>query len=301
MALSQWGLLAILSVLWGGSFLFVGIAVQELPALTIVLCRVALAAAILTPFVFALGHRLPSTLSAWWPFFVMALLNNVVPFTAIVFGQTQIASGLASVLNATTPVFAVLLAHLLTDDKMSWNKIAGVLIGVGGVAILMGPAVLGSDKSSLLGMGLILVGALSYGCAGVWGRRLRATPPLVSASAQLICSSLVMAAIAGLVDRPWALPVPSARTICAMIALAALATALAYAIFFRILSVSGPANVMLVTLLIPISGIALGALVLGETVLPRHIIGAAVIASGLLVIDGRLFRLGRAIGDSGTP
>ena len=285
---SQWLLLVSLSLLWGGSFLFVGIAVEDLPAFTIVLWRVALAAALLVPVVLALGHRLPTTIAGWWPFLMMALLNNVIPFSAIALGQKQIASGLASVLNATTPLFAVVLTHWLTDDKMSWKRFAGVLIGIGGVAILMGPALLGSDKTSVVGMALVLLATLSYGCAGVWGRRLRTTPPLVSASCQLICSAAVMAVVAGIIDRPWSLPMPSSRTIVSMLGLAALSTALAYAIFFRILAISGPSNVMLVTLLIPISGIALGWLVLGEAVLPRHIAGAIVIASGLLVIDGRM-------------
>ncbi len=290
MSLSQWSLLAVLSVLWGGSFLFVGIAVSELPALTIVAVRVALAAALLVPVVMALGYRLPTSLAGWWPFLVMAVLNNVIPFSAIVLGQKEIASGLASVLNATTPLFAVTLTHLLTDDRMTWNTLAGVLVGVAGVAVLMGPAILGTDASSVLGMALVLVGTCSYGFAGVWGRRLRQTPPLVSASAQLIASSMLMAVIAGVADRPWVLPWPSHRTLLAMVGLAVLSTALAYAIFFRILAVSGSTNVMLVTLLIPISGIALGHLVLGEVVLWRHIIGALVIASGLLLIDGRVLR-----------
>ena len=295
MPLSQWILLAVLSVLWGGSFLFVGIAVAELPAFTIVLWRVGLAAALLVPVVLALGHRLPASLRGWWPFLVMALLNNVIPFSAIVLGQKQIASGLASVLNATTPLFAVVLAHWLTDDRMGWNKLAGVLIGIAGVAILMGPAVIGADGTSSAGMALVLAGACSYGFAGVWGRRLRTTPPLVSAACQLICSTLVMAAIAGTIEQPWTLPWPSGRTALAMFGLALLSTALAYAIFFRILAQSGGTNVMLVTLLIPISGLALGWLILGETVLWRHLLGAAVIASGLMAIDGRvLTAIGRA-------
>lgn len=285
---SQWLLLGVLSVLWGGSFLFVGIAVQELPAFTIVFWRVGLAAVLLLPVVLALGHRLPGTARGWWPFLVMALLNNVIPFSAIALGQKEIASGLASVLNATTPLFAVTLTHALTDDKLSSKKLAGVAIGILGVAVLMGPNVLAGDRTSTLGMGLVLVGTCSYGLAGVWGRRLRSTPALVSAACQLVCSTLLMALIAGVIDRPWTLPLPSQSTVLAMIGLATLSTALAYALFFRILAVSGPTNVMLVTLLIPISGVALGALVLGETVHWRHVLGAAVIASGLVVIDGRL-------------
>lgn len=295
MSASQWLLLAGLSVLWGGSFLFVGIAVAELPALTIVLARVALAAMLLVPIVLAVGYRLPATLKGWWPFLVMSILNNVIPFSAIVIGQKEIASGLASVLNATTPLFAVGLTHLLTDDKMGLNTFAGILVGIAGVAILMGPAVVGADTTSAFGMAMVLIGTCSYGLAGVWGRRLRQTPPLVSASAQLICSSVVMALIAVPVEQPWSLAVPSSRTLAAMLGLAALSTALAYAMFFRILAVSGPTNVMLVTLLIPVSGLALGHAVLGEAIHWRHIAGAVVIASGLLVIDGRvLARLGYA-------
>lgn len=293
----QWLLLAALSVLWGGSFLFVGMAVGELPAFTIVLWRVALASLLLVPVTLALGYRLPGTLQAWWPFLVMSLLNNVIPFSAIVLGQKHIASGLASVLNATTPLFAVTLTHWLTDDRMTWNTFAGVLTGVAGVAILMGPSVLGHDQTSALGMGLVIVGTCSYGFAGVWGRRLRTTPPLVSASAQLICSSIVMAVVAGVADQPWLLAAPSLRTTLAMSGLAALSTALAYVIFFRILAVSGPTNVMLVTLLIPISGVTLGWAVLGEPIVARHLTGAAVIALGLIVIDGRL--LAKRGGQSG--
>lgn len=190
MALTQWFLLAILSALWGGSFLFVGIAVQELPAFTIVLWRVTLAAAILVPVVLAMGLRLPSTMRDWWPFLVMALLNNVIPFSAIALGQQQIASGLASVLNATTPVFAVVLTHLLTDDKMSWNKLAGVLIGAGGVAILMGPAVLGSDQTSVVGWhwcSLAHCPTASPGCgAASCGQRRPSWPPPANSSARRV-------------------------------------------------------------------------------------------------------------------
>ena len=284
----QWLLLGLLSVLWGGSFLFVGIAVAELPAFTIVLWRISLAALLLLPVVLLLGYRLPDTVRGWRPFLVMALLNNVIPFSSIALGQREIASGLASVLNATTPLFAVTLTHILTDDKMSRRTLGGVLIGIARVVVLMGPAVLAGDRTSTLGMGLVLVGTCSYGLAGVWGRRLRSTSALVSAGCQLVCSTLLMALVASLVDRPWTLALPSQRTVLAMLGLASLSTALAYVLFFRILAVSGPTNVMLVTLLIPISGVALGALVLGETVHWRQVLGATIIASGLIVIDGRL-------------
>lgn len=295
MSLKQWLLLAALSVLWGGSFLFVGIAVKELPPLTIVLARVGLAALILLPFMLALGHKLPPTLPAWMPFLGMAILNNVIPFTLITVGQRELASGVASIINATTPLFSLLIAHALTtDEKLRANKLAGVLIGIAGIAVLMGSEALNDRASSLVSMGLCLAACASYGFAGLWGRRLRATPPLRSACCQLLCSTLVLGLLAGIAERPWTLPPPTRTTLMALAGLAMVSTSLAYLIFFHILSVSGPTNVMLVTLMIPVSGIAFGVLLLDETVAVRHFAGALVIGSGLLVIDGRLMNLLRA-------
>jgi drug/metabolite transporter (DMT)-like permease len=291
---TQWGLLLLLALLWGCSFLFVGLAVHELPALTIVLVRVGLAAVILVPITLALGYRLPGTLAAWQPFLVMAILNNVVPFWLIVTGQKQIASGLASVINATTPVFTLIVAHVLADDeKLRANKLAGVLIGIAGVAVLVGPEAMFGRASSVLGMVCMLGAALSYAFSGLWGRRLRAHPPLVSAASQLTCSALMLLPLALAIDAPWTLTPPSPTAIGALVGLAALATALAYVVFFRILAVSGSNNVMLVTLLIPVFAIPLGAWRLGEMLLPRHFAGALIIAVSLLVIDGRLLALAR--------
>lgn len=289
MSPSQLLLLVALSILWGGSFLFVGIAVKELPSLTIVMVRVGLAALLLLPVAWILGVRFPKTLSAWQPFFGMAILNNVIPFTLITMGQREVASGLASTLNATTPLFTLIIAHALTDEKLKANKLAGVVLGIVGIAVLLGPEAIFGRTSSLVGMLLCLGACVSYGFAGYWGQRLRETPAIVSACCQLLCSTLVLATLTSIVDRPWTLAWPSMRTVLALIGLAALSTAIAYVIFFRILAVSGSTNVMLVTLLIPVSGIAFGLLLLDETLLLRHVIGALVIAAGLLVIDGRLF------------
>lgn len=288
MSRPQWLLLFALSVLWGGSFFFVGVAVKELPAFTIVLVRVGLAAAFLMPVVLMLGLRLPATFAAWSPFLVMGLLNNVLPFSFITLGQRTVASGVASVLNATTPLFTLVIVHVFAGERLEMRKLIGVVVGVLGVAILMGWREVGNDAVALTGMALCLAGSLSYGFAALWGRRLRSTPPLLAAACQLIGSFAMLAPLAGAVDLPWTLPWPSTETVLALIGLAALATALAYIIFYRILAVSGPTNVMLVTLLIPVTGIGLGVGMLGETLEVRHVIGALVIASGLLVIDGRL-------------
>ena len=291
MSLSQWGLLVLLSGLWGGSFLFVGIAVKELPPLTLVLIRVALAAAVLVPFVYATGQRLPTSLRSWLPFLVMAVLNNLIPFLLIVNGQKVVASGLASVLNATTPMFTLILAHwFFAEEKLHTNKLIGVIFGMVGVALLVGPEALIGRTSSVVGMMCLLAATLSYAFAGLWGRRLKASPPLVTAASQLVCSTLLLIPLASLVDQPWRLPMPSRDVVVAMIAFATLSTALAYILFFRILAASGASNVQLVTLLIPLTAIPLGTWWLGEQLLARHFAGALVIGLSLLVIDGRLYQ-----------
>jgi drug/metabolite transporter (DMT)-like permease len=291
MGLSQWGLLFLLSLLWGCTFLFVGVALKELPPFTIVLVRVAMAAALLIPVAYMLGHRLPTTLAQWQPFIGMSVLNNVIPFSLMVTGQQTVASGLVAVLNATTPLFSLLVAHALaTDEKLRANKLVGVVMGIVGVGVLVGPEALFGRAPQALGMGLILGAALSYGFSGLWGRRLKASPPIVTAASQLICSTVLLIPLAALFERPWLLPMPGTETVAALIGLASLSTSLAYIIFFRIMAVSGPSNVMLVTLLIPLTAIPLGIWKFGETLLLRHFAGALVIALSLLVIDGRLVR-----------
>lgn len=291
MSISQWFYLILLSVLWGGSFFFVGVAVHDVPAFTLVFFRVALAACFLWPIVVIFRLSPPSTLQAWWPFAVMAVLNNIIPFTLITIGQRDIASGLASVLNATTPLWTVLVAHALTtDEKLTANRLIGVVVGVLGVACLMGPQAIAGQTSSVVGMIFVIMATISYGFAGLWGRRLRETPPLMSAACQLTVSSLLLLPVALYVDRTWRLPLPDAHVVWSIVGLAVLSTAVAYIVFFHILKVSGPTNAMLVTLLIPVSAILLGTVVLNETLLPQHFLGAAVIGSALLIFDGRLIR-----------
>jgi drug/metabolite transporter (DMT)-like permease len=289
----DWAPLALLSILWGGSFFFTGVAVRELPPLTIVLARVTIAAVLLLPVMWAYGGRLPARPATWMPFFVMGLLNNVIPFSLIVFGQTRIASGIASVLNATTPLFTVLVMAAYGDEPLSARRVAGVVVGLVGVIILRGQG-LEFASGQTLGMLLCLCAALSYGFSGLWGRRMLAgVPPLIAATCQLMCSSIVMLALAGSVERPWLLPAPSIDTWLALLGTATLSTALAYVVFFQILARSGASNVMLVTLLIPVTAILLGHFVLGEPLVAREVVGALVVACALLIVDGRaqsLFR-----------
>lgn len=282
-------LLILLSVLWGGAFFFIGVAVRELPPFTVVLARVAIGAVLLVPLVTFLGGAWPKTLHGWIPFLGMGLLNNVIPFSLLTIGQTYISSGLASVLNATTPLFAALVLAASGDERLIARRIAGVILGLAGVVVLHAPW-LDQAHGQTVGMLLCLGAAVSYGFSGLWGRRkLTGVPPITSAACQLICSSVIMALLAGVLERPWQLPTPSVATWASLIGLAALGTSLAYIVFFQILNRSGPVNVMLVTLLIPVTAILLGFLVLGEPISRHEILGALIIASALLVIDGRAF------------
>ena len=289
MPLSQWLLLVLLAVMWSIGYTFVGYALRELPPITVVLGRLSIAAVILTVMVQATGLTWPRGLAGWWPYAVMAIFNNVVPFILVARGQQDIASGLASVIVATTPLWVLVLTRLFRPgERIGGMRIIGILLGVAGVAVLFGPEALAGRGTMLIGMTLSLIGAISYGCAGVWGARFRAVPPLLASCCQLICSSLIVLFLSLLIDRPWTLPMPGALTIASLIALAVISTALAYLVFYRVLAVAGGANTMLVTLIMPPMSILFGIVLLGETFEPRYAIGAAIIALGLIVIDGRL-------------
>lgn len=285
----DWLLLIFLSLLWGLAFFFVAVAIHGgVPVFTIVLARVAIAALALLPFLALLGHSLPRDFATWRLFIVQSLLNNVFPFSLIVYGQTHIASGIAAVTNATTPLFTLLVARVLAGEALSANKVLGVLFGIAGVAILIGAEFVHANRDSLIGMASLLAAAVFYALSALWMRRLRAIPPIVSAASQLTCSTLLLLPIAALVDRFWLLPAPGLEVIGALVGLAILGTALAYIVFFRISASAGPNNVMLVTLLIPVSAAGLGVLFLGEHLAVHQVIGALVIALGLIVTDGRL-------------
>jgi drug/metabolite transporter (DMT)-like permease len=292
MSAADWLLLVTLSILWGGSFFFAKLAVLELPPLTVALGRVAIAAAILVVLARMTGVALPDRMAAWRPYLLMGLLNNAVPFGLIFWGQTHIPSGLAAILNATTPLFTALVAHAATaDERLNTARLVGVAAGLAGVTVMIGPDLLRALGADVLGQLACLLAAVSYAFAGVYGRRFRGEPPLRVAAGQLVASSVLLAPVVILLDRPWTLAPPSATAIAALVALAALSTALAYLIYFRILARAGATNVALVTFLIPVSAILLGTLLLGEQLEPRHLAGMAAIAVGLAAIDGRLLRL----------
>ncbi|MCW5736851.1 MAG: DMT family transporter [Enhydrobacter sp.] len=281
-----------LSVPRGGSFFFAKVALDTLGPLTVVFCRVALAS-------IALNLLSPLRRDApWRTYFAMGALNNVVPFALIFWGQTHIASGLVSILNATTPLFTVLVAHALTnDEKMTGAKVAAVLAGFAGVAVLIGADAFARPAGNGWGQVACLAAALSYAFAGIYGRRFRAMgiAPLDAAGGQVTASSVLILPIMMMVEQPWTLgALPPASTWAALAGLALLSTALAYVLYFRILAAAGATNLPLVTLLIPVTSILLGSSFLDERLEVRHLAGMAMIGLGLAIIDGRIARLMRA-------
>ena len=287
----EWAMLVTLSVLWGGSFFFAEIALESLPPLTIVTLRVGLAAITLWLVVLALKLPIPNSPPIWIAFFTMGLLNNLLPFSLIVWGQSQISSGLAAILNATAPLFGVIVAGiLLRDESATPLKITGVVIGFAGVIVMMDLSSIAT--SSLLAQLAILAAALSYACASVYGRRFKATGlnPILVAAGQVTGSTLLLLPIALWVDgNDHYANVPS-QVWAAIISLAVFSTAAAYILYFKLLASAGATNILLVTLLVPVSAILLGWLFLEESLQTPHIIGMAMIALGLSAIDGRLWR-----------
>ncbi|WP_319405925.1 DMT family transporter [uncultured Desulfosarcina sp.] len=290
MGVREWGLILILSVIWGGSFFFVGVAVKEMTPLTIVLCRVGFASMILLTVVRLTGRKIPTSAGVWGSFFVLGALNNLIPFSLIVWGQTHIDSSLAAILNATTPIFSVVLAHLLTrEERLTANRMAGVLVGWVGVAVLIGIESLGGFGIQVLGQLAVVVASLSYACAAIYGRRFKAMDPVVVSAGMLCGSTVMMLPMALIVEQPWHLA-PGAATWAALFGLSAVSTSLAYIIYFRVLAVAGATNILLVTFLIPASAIFLGVMVLGERPGWNAFAGMALIFLGLIAIDGRLVK-----------
>ena len=286
---TDWIILAALSLMWGCSFYFLAIQLTALPAFTAVLLRVGLAALLLLGWAAARGIRLPGP-RLWLPFMVLALLNNVIPFALYGFAQQTIASGLAGILNATTPLWGVVVAHLFTrDERASGGKVAGVLLGFAGVAAMTGPGVLTGLGDDVLAQLACLLATLCYALAAIWSRRFvdAGVTPLGVATGQLTAATAIMLPLALIADRPWTLPMPGWEILAATAGMVLVATVFAYVLFFRLVERAGASNSLLVTFTIPIVAVLLGVLLLGETLAPGHLVGMALIALGLTAIDGR--------------
>jgi len=288
---SDWLILLVLALIWGGAFFFIGVAVRHVPPLTYVFLRLSIGAAGLWTYLFVRGERMSLPRQVWGAILLLALLNNAVPFALFGWSQTHIASGLASILNATTPIWGVVVAHFLTaDERMTPRKLAGVLLGFGGVATMIGPSLLSSLGTSALPQLACVVASLSYALAAVWARRFKrlGISPFSVTTGQLTAGALMMLPASLAVDQPWTRALPPLSAWGAITALALLCTALGYVLYFRLIERAGATNALLVTLLVPPVAILLGAMFLGETLAPQDFAGLGLIALGLAAIDGRL-------------
>jgi drug/metabolite transporter (DMT)-like permease len=287
----EWALLIALSAIWGGSFYFFAVIIKELPVFTIVFFRVFLATVALWLIVLVTHQELPQFKNVWHNYLLMGLFNNVIPFSLIVWGESKVAPGLAAVLNATTPFFSVIVAHLSTqNEKLTWNRLAGALVGLTGVAALVGFDAIKNLGADLIFQIAIVMASVSYGISTIFGRRFVGIPPLVSSASQTAASSIMLLPLMMIIDHPFSLTMPSMNATLSLLALALLCTALAYVIFFNIVKSAGMTNVTLVTLLVPVSAMMLGALFLDEQISMRHFLGMLVIGIGLALIDGRIPR-----------
>ncbi len=300
----EWAILGLLSVVWGCSFFLIEIALRGFHPFTVVFLRVTVAAMALLCVGYLSGLRLSSNPGTWVRYLILGALNNAIPFSLIVWGQTRIESGSAAIFNATTPIFAGVLAHFFTkDEKLTTNKLIGMIIGFLGVYLMLKPELINGISWRGFGEVAVLGAALMYALAGIFAKRFKEESPLSTATGMLICSSVLMLPLALIVDSPW-LARPSLEAVGAVAALALVGTALAYVLFFRVLAAAGATNVLLVTFLVPIGAVLLGVTILKETIRWEELAGMGMIFLGLISIDGRLpAYLGRKIasGKTGRP
>ena len=288
MAVADWIRIAILSLVWGGSFFFVEVMLEAMPPMTSVLGRLIIGLAGLVGLLKLLGHPLRPLMTQWRSFALIGLINNAIPFSLISFGQTEITGSLASIINASTPIMTAVVAHqLTTDERLSLRKTLGIAFGFGGVLVLFGPAAM-QDGASLLGMAAGLTATICYAFGSVYSKRLKSNPPILNAAGQVLYGTLWMFPVVCLIDQPWSLPMPGIGPWLALMGIGLLSTTLAFFIYFRVLKTAGASNVVLVTFLVPVSASALGIAFLGEVLAIQHILAYLLIALGLAIIDGRI-------------
>lgn len=289
MSLADWAQLLLLGAIWGGSFFFARIAVSEMHPLALVLFRVAIAAAALHLYLSVRGPSFRLALPRTGLFFVLALTNNVVPFSLIFAGQTELGAGLASVLNATTPFWTLLLANVFTsDEKLSWNKLAGIALGIAGTGVLIGPGLTAGLGGPVWAKLALVAATFSYAVALMVARRFKGVPPAVIATGQMTASTVMMVPVALVAVGPAGLFAASPHVWAAVVSLAVLSTAFAYILYFNLVASAGATNASLVTLVVPVSAILLGTAFLGERLGAQELAGMALIGLGLVIIDGRL-------------
>jgi drug/metabolite transporter (DMT)-like permease len=291
----DWGLIVTLAILWGSGFTLIEIGLRSVPPNTLVFARMALAIPPLLLLLRIRGETLPGDFKSWEMLTVVGLLNVVVPFILFYWGMTQISTGLASILNATTPLWGVVAAHFLTrDEKATPARVIGVLFGVAGIAVMIGVDALKGMSSGILAQIACLIATLCYALGSIYGRRFGQSgmTPLSIATGQVITSAIILLPIALFTDAPLSLPMPGMAFWLSTIAMAVFSTSLAYFLFFKLVESAGASNSLLVTFLIPIVAVVLGAAFLGERFSVNQGAGVMLIAVGLVLLDGRVLRRG---------
>jgi drug/metabolite transporter (DMT)-like permease len=292
MGAADWALLLFLSLLWGASFFFQKFALREMGPFTMVFGRLALAALALNLVVFFTSFHFSALRHHWLGMVLMGLFNNAIPFCLFAWSQTRITSGLAAIFNATAPLFTVVAAHLFTkDERLTPRKAVGVLCGISGVVFIIGPGVLAGPRGSVAGQLACLIAAVCYSLAGIYARRFKEIPSIVLAGIQAAIAALMVLPLALIVEHPWKLAFPGPTTWSALFALGLLSTALAYAIYFRLLARAGATNTIVVTFLIPVSALLLGTFLLKEPLELCELGGMACIILGLAIIDGGILKI----------
>lgn len=289
--LREWLLLALLSLLWGCSFLFVELALRDIPVLTVALGRTGIAALLLIALLVAMRAPLAALARRWREFLLLGALRGAIPISLIVWAQTRIDSGVAGILNSTSPLFTMVIAHVLTtDDRLTARRLIGCLVGMAGVAIMMGMDAVRGLGHETLGQLAMLGATCSYGFAAVYGRRFQENSHVGSAAGMLCGASLLILPAALLLDRPWTLS-PGLHSLAALIALALLSTALGFVVWFKLITTAGPSNTSLVTFLIPFTALGLGLTLLDEKPSAASLLGLGIILAGLAITQARRTQL----------
>ena len=280
--------LLLLAALWGPSFLFIKVAVSDIPPFTLVAGRVGLAAVLLYVVLRLQGRNLPRPGSIWRHFAVAGFFSNALPFTLFSWGEIYIDSAVAAILNGTTPLFTILLAHFFTsDDRLSGVKVWGTLLGFGGLVVLIAPSLLAGIHATTWGLLAVTTAAASYGVAIVYTRQnLRNLPPLVGPTAQLTMAAIYIIPLALVIEQPFSRPLPSWAAIGALVALSVVGTALAFVVYYRLLEKLTATSVSMVTYLVPVIGVVLGVVVLNEQPGWNAYVGCALILLGVMVVNG---------------
>ena len=292
MRLKNFLLLLLLAMLWGPSFFFIKVAVAEIPPITLVFGRIALAAALLYLLLRLQKRHLPPPGRIWIYLAIVAFFQISFPFVLLSWAEQFIDSALASILNGLTPIFTVLLAHLLTsDDKITSTKATGILLGLLGTVFLVAPALLAGVQATTLGLLAMIVVTASYGLALVLTRKyLTGMPSMVAPTGQMLLATLFLIPLVFLVDRPFSQPMPSFKAAGSVVALAVFGTTLAFIVYYRLMETADASYTSMVTYLLPIFGILLGVLVLGERLGWNDYAGFALILIGVMIVNG-LFKI----------